>query len=507
MTSDVLGSFESEVLCDGGTFNIIYEFSDVCGTVSTACPVTVLPAAGPSIACPVIEAVDFCDALEFEAPLATGITSCGMTSDDVPGFLVDGATQNLTCEGAEISVIYSFSDVCGTASIACAVTVLPGDAPTIVCPIIEPVAYCDLEDFIAPFATAVEGCGATAFIPGLSTQDLTCVGGSFDLTYNFTDDCGTATVACSVTVLAGAAPVIICPEIEEIEFCDQDEFEAPLAQVILSCGGLTNVEGELDSIVSCNGTAVDVIYSFGDACGFTEVACSASVIPIEEGPEIIACPSSFEVISIPFIGGNTGSGTGSGTAPVPQAVCESIAVSWEEPFAEADCGLVSLEANIEPGSIFEGGVTTVIYTATDICGNTSECLFDVAVTCDDSFTEGDDIVAARSNEEITTSLSYEAIEEEVVETEIVSVNELETKVYPNPVSSVLNIEVRTEERLPMEFEIYDFLGAKITSTNTRDLEEGVNKIEIPVSDIQPGAYILIMRLGDEIRSERISIFR
>ena len=59
----------------------------------------------------------------------------------------------------------------------------------------------------------------------------------------------------------------------------------------------------------------------------------------------------------------------------------------------------------------------------------------------------------------------------------------------------------------MEFEIYDFLGSKITCTDSRLVEEGVNQIEIPVSDIQPGAYILIMKLGEEIRSERISIFR
>ena len=155
MTSDVLGSFESEVLCDGGTFNIIYEFSDVCGTVSTACPVTVLPAAGPSIACPVIEAVEFCDALTFEVPSATGITSCGMTSDDVPGFLVDGATQNLTCAGGEISVLYSFSDVCGTASIACSVTVLAGAAPVIICPEIEEIEFCDQEEFEAPLALSL----------------------------------------------------------------------------------------------------------------------------------------------------------------------------------------------------------------------------------------------------------------------------------------------------------------------------------------------------------------
>ena len=352
-----------------------------------------------------------------------------MTSDDVPGFLVDGATQNLTCAGGEISVLYSFSDVCGTASIAC-----------------------------------------------------------------------------SVTVLAGAAPVIICPEIEEIEFCDQEEFEAPLAEVILSCGGLTIVEGELDSIVSCNGTAVDVIYSFGDACGFTEVACSASVIPIEEGPEIIECPESFQVVSIPLImgGGGTGSGTGSGTVPpVPQPLCESIAVTWDVPSAEADCGEVSLESNIEPGSLFETGFTTVIYTATDICGNTSVCSFDVQVTCDETFDDGDEIVAARSSEEIIVSFEKAIVEE----TEIVSENTLETKVYPNPVSSILTIEVTTGERLPMEFEIYDFLGSKITSSDTRTLDAGVNQIEIPVADIQSGTYILIMKLGEEIRSERISVFR
>lgn len=58
----------------------------------------------------------------------------------------------------------------------------------------------------------------------------------------------------------------------------------------------------------------------------------------------------------------------------PQYDCNAN-VSWNEPTASDNCGILSVEKSHEPGSVFSKGRTSVVYTATDLCGNTSSCWF------------------------------------------------------------------------------------------------------------------------------------
>ncbi|NNE38244.1 MAG: HYR domain-containing protein [Gammaproteobacteria bacterium] len=53
---------------------------------------------------------------------------------------------------------------------------------------------------------------------------------------------------------------------------------------------------------------------------------------------------------------------------------------WTVPYAYDNCSGVNLSSNFSPGTIFPLGTTTVIYTATDLCGNSSSCSFNVTVT-------------------------------------------------------------------------------------------------------------------------------
>lgn len=59
----------------------------------------------------------------------------------------------------------------------------------------------------------------------------------------------------------------------------------------------------------------------------------------------------------------------------------SISVNWIEPLAIDNCGTtgLTLSSTHQPGDAFSLGTTTVIYTATDGAGNTSECRFDIIV--------------------------------------------------------------------------------------------------------------------------------
>lgn len=58
----------------------------------------------------------------------------------------------------------------------------------------------------------------------------------------------------------------------------------------------------------------------------------------------------------------------------------TAAVSWDEPTASDDVGVVSFVSTREPGDTFQAGTTTVVYSATDAAGNLASASFTVTVS-------------------------------------------------------------------------------------------------------------------------------
>ena len=60
----------------------------------------------------------------------------------------------------------------------------------------------------------------------------------------------------------------------------------------------------------------------------------------------------------------------------------SAVVAWPEPTATDDCGTATITQTAGPpsGSAFAVGTTVIQYTAADLCGNESQCVFNVTVT-------------------------------------------------------------------------------------------------------------------------------
>lgn len=63
----------------------------------------------------------------------------------------------------------------------------------------------------------------------------------------------------------------------------------------------------------------------------------------------------------------------------PQYNCDAT-VSWTLPVVTDQCGIKNISATHKPGDTFTKGVTRVVYTATDNCGNTASCWFFITVT-------------------------------------------------------------------------------------------------------------------------------
>ncbi len=76
-------------------------------------------------------------------------------------------------------------------------------------------------------------------------------------------------------------------------------------------------------------------------------------------PIVASCPSSITVYT-------------------PEDICGAL-VTWTAPTVTDNCGTSILTSSHTIGSVFPVGLTTVIYTATDECGNVATCSFDVVV--------------------------------------------------------------------------------------------------------------------------------
>lgn len=98
-----------------------------------------------------------------------------------------------------------------------------------------------------------------------------------------------------------------------------------------------------------------------DASGNTST-CTATLNVLDTiSPQILNCPTDIQVNS-------------------NSANCASP-VTWTEPTTLDNCAS-NLSSNFQSGSVFPLGVSTVVYTASDIAGNSATCSFDVTINAD-----------------------------------------------------------------------------------------------------------------------------
>jgi hypothetical protein len=77
--------------------------------------------------------------------------------------------------------------------------------------------------------------------------------------------------------------------------------------------------------------------------------------------------------------------------------------------------------------------------------------------------------------------------------------------YPNPAASDINISFLLKERENIEIEIYDMQGKFIKGSNKGEKNVGDVNLNIDVTDMQSGMYILRLKAGDETFVHKFSI--
>lgn len=215
-----------------------------------------------------------------------------------------------------------------------------------------------------PEPSASDNCAIANTVKSHNPNDEFPIGVT-SVTYTATDVNGnSATCTFEVTVTDNALPVFAnCPA--DITIAAGANCKAVVnwtePAVTDNCAIASSGKTHSPNDEFAIGTTV-VTYTATDASGNTQT-CSFNVkVEDTSAPIITNCVSDIIVTAA--------------------ANCKAI-VSWTEPSASDNCGMATFARTHAPGTEFDPGVTQVTYTATDIHGNTSTCVFTVSVVLTD----------------------------------------------------------------------------------------------------------------------------
>ena len=221
--------------------------------------------------------------------------------------------------------------------------------------------------------TVSDDCGVASLSVNINSG-ITFSSGTTTIIYTAEDNCGNvATASFTVTVqcaLCDTPPTIACPSASTV--CVNGSIDPSSTGTAIGAISGTNCSGapaisHFDNVIStgpCSGAQViERLWMATDPTTNLGTSCIQTITVADTGlPVISALPGNIII-----------SGVGAGCA---------VPVTWADPFAVDGCGIASLTSNYANGSTFSQGVTTVTYTAVDLCGNAVTASFSVTVNCE-----------------------------------------------------------------------------------------------------------------------------
>ncbi len=384
---------------DQGQTTVTYSAVDACGNIATSSFVVTVTCAAcatpPNIACP--PAYTACPGTS-SAPSVTGFATGTITGANCTGSPVVTYTDlnptSTSCPNAQyIERTWTATNPAHPSLTAsCVQNITLAD---VTLPVISNVPNnitvtgtgtgCQVNvDWAAP--TATDNCSLT-FFEGSHASGSSFSEGTTTVIYSANDACGnTVDASFTVTVLCASAcnnpPAITCPS--NYTTCPTSGVPSPSisGQAIATAG--SNVCGTpvltFDDLIASTGPCPSskVINRTWTATDPNNANLSTSCVQVislidNQAPIFASCPTDIVMLGTP----NTGSGSG----------CMAI-VNWTLPSVSDNCSSITLQAQnaagqvVTSGSTFYQGLTEVTYTATDACGNTSSCQFDVTINCD-----------------------------------------------------------------------------------------------------------------------------
>jgi len=363
-----------------GTFNVCLTFTASNGCVDIICkPVTITdnippvalcqPGQGYSLnaGCTLPVTVGMIDAGSFDNCL---IQSMSVSPAVVPGCGVFPITLTVT-------------DWCGNTSICSTdiqtIEVVP---PVIMCPPnVQRNCNTNLTPAFTGFATATDNCmpAPTVTWSDVIVGQMPC-DGAIIRTWTATDACGNeSTCVQTITVIDNVPPVIVCPPTFSAE-CNGN-FPPSLSGTATATDNCTATSAIVITFTDVLFTIFNPItfqtcddyirrtWKATDQCG--NMATCIQIISVHDDvkPVLTNCPQNITV---------------TGTLN-PQGLCTAN-VQVTSPTVTDNCDPTvtltnSFNGTASASGVYPSGTTTVIWTATDNCGNVETCSFVVNVVC------------------------------------------------------------------------------------------------------------------------------
>jgi hypothetical protein len=76
---------------------------------------------------------------------------------------------------------------------------------------------------------------------------------------------------------------------------------------------------------------------------------------------------------------------------------------------------------------------------------------------------------------------------------------------PNPFTRKTAISFSLDEVSPVSMKVYDMLGKEVFTSSENIYTAGVQQIELNAGGLADGAYLCVLRIGNETRSIRVLI--
>ena len=97
---------------------------------------------------------------------------------------------------------------------------------------------------------------------------------------------------------------------------------------------------------------------------------------------------------------------------------------------------------------------------------------------------------------------------DIVVVDVFREGEFDTRIYPNPAYSDVNIEIFTSEKVQAQAMVLDAAG-KLVSNNiiNEELQVGMNNYTLPVSDLPRGTYLIRITTGDKVYNHKLIVLK
>jgi PKD repeat protein len=375
------------ILTGCATHTVTLTATDWCGNRSTCTMgIQTIEITPPTITCPPNTTVD-CGSKLIPWP------GTPVATDNCPGNVAitftDVTTGTITCD-ATVTRTWKATDACNNMA-TCAQTVFVRDnvPPRIQCPPSTTVA-CVPPATGPGQATAADNCDPNPVITVTSanTGQLPC-NGAIVHTFKATDRCNNMTTCVqTITVKDDLPPTIQCPPNTTVSTLPGLCFyqgTIPQPTGTDNCGG--PVTFTCSRLTPGQSTPIDPRTQFpkgdntisciaNDNCGNSSRACNFILTVQDREAPRIECPFSMTVIGTINAQGQC-KATLNNIAPTVSDNCPMTNVTYSISGATTATG--NTDAS---GTMFMQGVSTVVYTVTDMAGNRASCSFSITVRCE-----------------------------------------------------------------------------------------------------------------------------